>query len=305
MSSQTVTQAVAQRDEGPIAVIKAHQRKIAPVLPDHIPVKQFIGLAVGALYRDPKLMSAAKNNPGALMNALMRCATLGHQPGTEEFYFVPRKNKKNRGLPEIQGIEGYRGIVERMYRSGAVASVVVREVCANDRFVYVEGEMDRPKHSFAHNEHGGTGADFFGPKGSVDRGEMVGVYAYAVLMTGAVSRVVLLSRDDVMAAKDSGDGGDSDFSPWQRLDAGPQHPEFRGRSMWWKTAARRLEPWVPTSAEYRREQARAAAEAHRIVADPDTPPATDMPMSDYVDGEVVDEVPAEDWPTTAQPGGVQ
>jgi hypothetical protein len=44
----------------------------------------------------------------------MRCAALGHQPGTDEFHLIPRKIK---GRPTVQGIKRYRGIVERMYRS--------------------------------------------------------------------------------------------------------------------------------------------------------------------------------------------
>ena len=296
----TVSQAVAERDEGVVSIIHAHQNRLAPVLPDHIDVDTFVGLATGALFRDPKLMQAAQNNPGALMNALMRCASLGHQPGTEEFYLTPRKNKKNRGLPEIQGIEGYRGIVERMYRSGAVASVIVREVCALDRFRYVEGVTDRPQHNFSGadaDDLNATGADFFGATGSRDRGPMVGVYAYAVLTTGAVSRVVILSKDDVMAAKNAGDGGDSEYSPWNRFDAGPDKPEFKGRSMWWKTGARRLEPWVPTSAQYRKEVARAEAEAQRVSV-PHTPLGAVVPPGrDVMEAEVVHD--ATDWPEVA------
>ena len=91
---------------------------------------------------------------------------------------------------------------------------------------------------------------------------MVGVYAVARFMTGDWSRPVLLSRNDVFAARAAGGWKPDDkYSPWNRLDAGPDHPEFQGRSMWLKTAARRLEPWVPTSAEYRREQLRASASA--------------------------------------------
>ena len=66
-------------------------------------------------------------DPGA--DALRRTRT-AHQPGTDEYYLLHRKIK---GRPTVQGLEGYRGIVERMYRSGAtVKSVVVREVCAKD-----------------------------------------------------------------------------------------------------------------------------------------------------------------------------
>lgn len=302
MTAQTVSDAVAKRESGAELAVRSYKPRIAAVLPPHINAEQFSGLALAALYRDPKLREAANNNVGAFMNALMRCASLGHQPGTEEFYLVPRRNKKNRGLAEVQGIEGYRGIVERMYRSGAVASVIVREVCADDKFRYVEGITDRPQHNWSGadtHDTNATGADFFGPEGSRNRGQMVGVYAYAVLLTGAVSRVVLLSRDDVMAAKANSDGADSEFSPWNRLDGGPDHPELKGRSMWWKTAARRLEPWVPTSAEFRREMARAAAEAERVIREDRLQPSFPTDPEDVVDGQIVDA--GEEWPETAKP----
>ena len=144
---------------------------------------------------------------------------------------------------------------------------------------------DRPQHSIG--GEGNSGADFFGAIGGRDRGLMVGVYAYAILTTGAISRVVLLSRDDVMAARDASDSKDSPYSPWNRLDGGKDRPEFTGRSMWWKTAARRLEPWVPTSAEYRREQLRAAAQATAPTTAPPAwlPPADEL--NDITDAEVV------------------
>jgi recombination protein RecT len=292
VTTNTVSQAVAQREAGPVAIINQNKGKLGPVLPDHIDVDQFVGLAVGALFRDSKLMEAANNSPAALMNALMRCAALGHQPGTDEFYLTPRKIK---GTLQIQGIEGYRGIVERMYRSGAVASVVVREVCANDPFRYIEGQDEVPVHEIG--GRGTTGADYFGADGNRDRGQMVGVYAYAKLTTGAVSRVVILSKSDVMAAKESSDGANSEHSPWNRLDGGKERPQFKGRSMWWKTAARRLEPWVPTSAEYRREQLRAAVEADNlrrepaVIRDIETGHAYDAGTGEIVDGEFADDQP--------------
>jgi recombination protein RecT len=264
--TETVSNAVAKNEGSALVVAQSYSERFAAVLPDHIDTKGFLGLAAGALYRDPKLMQAANNSPAAFMNALMRCATLGHQPGTEEFYLTPRKNKANRNLPEIQGIEGYRGIVERMYRSGAVASVIVREVCANDKFQFVEGVHDRPVHE----------VDWFG----TGRGDMVGVYAYAVLTTGAVSRVVILNKADVMAAKAKSEGSSSDYSPWKTSE----------RSMWWKTAARRLEPWVPTSAEYRREQLRAVAEAQIAQTDIRTERGhVDVATGEIHDAELVDE----------------
>jgi len=248
MTSQTVTTAVATQEPQPVVLLRSYQDRFAVILPDHIEAKQFVGLAAAALYRDPALMTAANNSPGEFANVMLRCASLGHQPGTDEFYLIPRKSKKHNSRTIVQGIEGYRGIVERMYRSGAVASVIVREVCERDKFRFVEGVYDKPQHEW----------DMWHPE---NRGEMVGVYGYAILNTGATSRVAILSKADVMAARDNSDGATSDHSPWNRLDAGKDLPQFTGRSMWWKTAARRLEPWVPTSAEYRREQLRASVAA--------------------------------------------
>jgi recombination protein RecT len=280
----TVSQAVEQKNTGPVAIMWQRRAHFDAVLPQHVDIDAFLGTAAGALYGNGDLMEAAQANPDSLITALMKCAALGHQPGTDEFYLVPRKRK---GRPEVQGIEGYRGIVERMYRSGAVSSVVVREVCAGDQFSYVEGVDAKPVHKFGGD--GTTGADFFGATGSRSRGEMVGVYAYAILKDGAVSRVVLLSRDDVMASREASDSKNSQYSPWNRLDGGPNRPEFKGRSMWWKTAARRLEPWVPTSAEFRREQLRASVAASQ----PSTrgqvgaPPAN-AAIEGPVDAEIVD-----------------
>jgi recombination protein RecT len=270
MTAQTVTQAVATREAGIVNVMWDRKTHFAAVLPDHVDVKSFLGTAAAALYGNADLMKAAEASPDSLITALMRCAALGHQPGTDEFYLTPRMVK---GRPSVLGIEGYRGIVERMYRSGAVKSVIVREVCAKDKFKFVEGEMDKPLHAAGGGDpynSNSTGADFFGTHGSRDRGAMVGVYAYAILTTGAVSRVAILNRDDVHAARDAGGyKADDRYSPWNRADGGAGHPEFTGRSMWWKTAARRLEPWVPTSAEYRREQLRAAASAADLARLPD------------------------------------
>lgn len=309
MSTQTVSNAVATRDAGPVAVMWSKKKHFDAVLPASVDVEAFLGTAAGALYADPKTMAAAVTNPDSLITVLMKCAALGHLPGTEEFYLY---NRKRKGRPEVAGTEGYRGIIERMYRSGAVAKVVVREVCADDPFEYVEGVDRVPRHEVG--GQGTTGAAFFGAKGDRKRGEMVGVYAYAELLTGSVSRVVLLSRDDVHAARDSGDAKDSEFSPWNRLDGGAAHPEFRGRSMWWKTAARRLEPWVPTSREYRASMLTASARAAELSP---PPRLTQLPPSDsaVVDAVIVDDPdvppaeqpppPADAAPSAAPAGGTR
>src|SRR5947207_1253334 len=142
----TVSQAVEKRQEGPVTIMWSRRAHFAAVLPASVDVEAFLGTAAGALYGNRDLMDAARSNPDSLIVVLMRCAALGHLPGTDEFYIY---NRKRKGRPEVAGTEGYRGIIERMYRSGAVAKVVVREVCARDYFRYSEGDDERPAHRFA------------------------------------------------------------------------------------------------------------------------------------------------------------
>lgn len=306
MSAQTVSSAVARRQEDRTAIdfMWSKRSHLRTVLPKSVDIDAFLGTAAGALYasdvpgKSLTLMKCAIANVDSLFVALMECAALGHMPGTDEYYLTPRTD---HGRLVVLGIEGYKGVVERMYRSGAVSNVIVREVCENDQFRYVEGEMDKPVHQFGGN--GGTGKAFFASAGK--RGEMVGGYAYAHLLTGAVSRVVLLSRDDIFAARDSGGYKATDsYSPWNRMDGGEGHPEFKGRSMWWKTFAKRLEPWVPTSAEWRRESLRASASAAEHAVSQHKVPeltavAVDTSTGEVVDAEIVDEQAA---PAAGAPG---
>jgi recombination protein RecT len=156
-----------------------------------------------------------------------------------------------------------------------VSSVVVEVVRTNDTFRYVIGRDGRPVHEL----------DWF----SDNRGDLIGVYAYAVMKDGATSKVVVLNKRQVMEAKAKSDGRNSDYSPWNTNE----------ESMWLKTAVRRLAKWVPTSAEYMREQLRAQAE---VAGELVTNPAANVPAMpsvlneadpDYeddspVEGELVD-----------------
>jgi len=93
----------------------------------------------------------------------------------------------------------------------------------------------------------------------------------------------------VLAARDSGGyRPDDTHNPWNRLDGGENHPEFRGRSMWWKTFAKRLEPWVPTSAEWRRESLRASASASEHAISQHRAPALPAARVDTGTGEIID-----------------
>jgi recombination protein RecT len=184
-----------------------------------------VRLATGLLRRSPDLTAVAMKNPDSLKSALLECARLGHDPGTDAFALVAFGN-------EIVGIEQYQGEIERMYRAGGVASVVCEVVRQHDMFDYQPGSA--PQH----------GADWFGGNGV--RGDLVGVYAYANLNGGGISQVVVMGAEEVGKHRDVA----RTKTIWQKW------PE----SMWKKTAIHELEKWVPTSAEYQRERLRALAE---------------------------------------------
>lgn len=290
MTAQTVGTAVAttQQDQTPSALIKRHMSDFAQVLPSHIKPETWVRLAQGALKKGKKfqqngrdtnrteLEQAALNNPAAFMAALLDAARLGLEPGTEQYYLTPRR-VKNKGL-EILGIPGYQGYIELMYRAGATSSVVAEVVYEKDTFRFQPGRDETPHHEIDWDAE--------------SRGELRLVYAFARMKDGGTSRVVVLNRADITRIKASATAASSEYSPWTT------HPA----AMWLKSAVRQLAKWVPTSAEYIREQLRAVADVQAeqqqrrdyagpqvIVSDPD-----------FVEGEIVEQDTDED---TARPDG--
>lgn len=288
-TADTVTNAVARKDNSPIGLIKQYSNDFASVLPSHIKAETWVRLAQGALKKgkrvddkkDPnfgqfELDVAARNNPGVFLAALLDAARLGLEPGTEYYYLTPRRVK---GRLEILGIVGYQGHIELMYRAGAVASVIAEVVYANDVFRYQPGRDDVPQHEIDWD------AD--------DRGALRLVYAYARMKDGATSRVVVLNKADIARIKASSQGADSQYSPWKNHEA----------AMWLKSAVRQLQKWVPTSAEYRREVMRASAEAQRVAEAAPMPVPDPAVYGDTIDGELV---PEGEWPAPADiPDGAE
>lgn len=251
--------AIEKRDNGPEALVRQYKEDFTLVLPAHVKGETWMRLAYGALRRDSNLLQVASRNPGSLMNALLECARLGHEPASDSYYLVPFGN-------EVQGIEGYRGVVERMYRAGAVASVKAEVVRRNDTFDY-DPDMERPHHK----------VDWFS-----DRGPIVGAYAYAIFKDGSTSRVSVINRADIEKVKKESKGSDKASSPWVKWE----------EQMVLKTVAKRLEPWVPTSNEWRREQLRAAREVAAEQTTTSAPaPHVDHDTGEVLEGELVDDGP--------------
>jgi recombination protein RecT len=165
-----------------------------------------------------------------------------------------------------------------IYRAGAVSSVVVEAVRANDHFRWVPGEMTKPVHE-------PPAGNWFT---AADRGAVVGAYAYAIMRDGAVSEVVIVDDERIARAIQSSPTGNSSYSPWKT--------DYRAMVL--KTAAHDLTKWVPTSPEFAREQLRVQRDValeHAPVVNvtglaevPLEPPADPA----VVDAEIVDPEPA-------------
>ena len=225
----TISQAVAQRDNTPANLVRSYQSDFASVMPSHIKPEAWVRIAVGALKKGKKqgdryeLEIAAQNNPGVFLAALLDAARLGLEPGTEQYYLTPRKVK---GQLEILGIVGYQGIIELIFRAGAVSSIIAECVYQGDTFEFQPGRDPYPRHVIDWDAE--------------DRGPLRLAYAYAMMKDGATSKVVVMNRAAILAVKASSQGSDSEYSPWVKHEA----------SMWLKSAVRQLAKWIPTSSEY-------------------------------------------------------
>lgn len=272
--------------------IASYTGNLSRVAPKHIDADAFIGLAAAYVARSPQLMEAAQVNPAALVMALRECAALGHTVGKDTYVLTPFRNTKWRdnGRPQwdIVGVEVYKGVLERMFRAGGVQSVHVQVIRESDRFT--PGRPGTvPYHDFPWDA-------------SVDqRGPLVGVYAWAVMLSGAPSHCILMNRHDVQKHRAASRSGDAFWGPAWPAE-GPWTPD-----MWQKTALHKLEPYVPTSAAYRWEIAAANANGSGWKGVPDAPvvPSAGDGAQDIQDAEILDERGSQgtgaDWPDARKP----
>lgn len=275
MNAQTISAAVAVRDSSPTGLVQQYKDQFALVLPSHMKPEAFVRVAVGVLRRNEKLAKAAANDSGAFLAAMMDAARLGLEPGTEQYWLLPRYDGKKK-CEIVHGQRGYQGEIELIYRAGAVASVVCEVVRERDLFAWNPGQldtrpdgpprwhgpMDRPLHVINWDLE--------------DRGPLKFVYAYGLMKAGGVSKVVVLNRADIAKAKAMNRGTDSDNSPWVKWE----------EAMWLKTGIHRLQKWVPTSSEYIGVKPGPSAVTAMQVPALVPPPSAPMPSNDEMWDEV-------------------
>lgn len=279
MSNQ-IAKAIAEREQGPSALIETYRPDFTAVLPTHVKPEQWMRLSVGLLRRNRSLAAVAQANPYSLLSALLDCARKGLEPG-DTYHLVPFGS-------EIVGIADYKGLIQLMHNSAAVKAVKSEVVRAGDlelhpdglpRFLWEPDEMDRPRHK----------PDWFS-----DRGELIGAYAYAVMADGSISQVIVMNAAEIMQIKAVSKTSKKSDSPW---NVWPDR-------MWRKTVIRQLAKFVPMSterlqawAERTDEPPRALPHANEL---PPVPTGALYDDGDVVDGEVVADPPADVVDATPQ-----
>jgi len=191
--------------------------------------ERFARICVTAFRQSPELQ---KCSPASILGAMMTCAQLDLEPNTPAglCYLIPRWSTKLRGM-ECQFQLGYRGVLELLYRSGAIASF-------NADVVY-KGELERGLFSYTSGIHPNIEHHIDLLDNSARTGnpaDIVAAYAAVVLKSGEpVMRLVTRKEIDAAMAMSGGKSGPS--AVWKS-----HYP-----AMAIKTAIHRLSKWLPTS----------------------------------------------------------
>lgn len=199
--------------------------------------ERFTRICLTAMRQTPKL---AQCEPASILGAMMTCAQLNLEPNTPQglAYLIPY----NR---ECQFQVGYKGLMQLMYRSGAIASfnadVVYRQEVEQGLFEYESGISPRISHKI----------DLLNPEARTGNPEdVIAAYAAVVLKTGEpIVRLVTKMEIDQARALNRGNS-----------------PAWRDHyaAMAIKTAIKRLSAWLPVTKvadAFAAEEATAPAEA--------------------------------------------
>lgn len=199
--------------------------------------ERFTRICLTAMRQTPKL---AQCEPASILGAMMTCAQLNLEPNTPQglAYLIPYGR-------ECQFQVGYKGLMQLMYRSGAIASfnadVVYRQEVEQGLFEYESGISPRISHKI----------DLLNPEARTGKPEdVIAAYAAVVLKTGEpIVRLVTKMEIDQARALNRGNS-----------------PAWRDHyaAMAIKTAIKRLSAWLPVTKvadAFAAEEATAPAES--------------------------------------------
>ena len=200
-----------------IGLLEQMKGEIARCLPRHLTPERMARIAMTELRKTPKLQEC---DPMSFIAAIMQASQLGLEPGIlGSCYLIPFNNNQT-GKVECTFMPGYRGFLDLARRSGQITSLVARAVYENDEFSYEFGLKE----------------DLIHKPSMSDRGELVAVYAVAILKDGG-HQFDVMSRKEVDAIRNQSKSKNN--GPWVT------HFEEMAK----KTVLRKLFKWLPCSVE--------------------------------------------------------
>ena len=231
-SASTVAETLAKKPDALRDIISgaAFRDAVARVLPKHLTPERFVGVAIAALTRTPKLQRCT---PVSVLKCLMELSMYGLEADGRRAHLIPFDNavkdgdgrKTGEKRMECSLIVDYKGIVECVRRSGEVS--------------YIHADVVYPEDSFRFKY--GSGAELVhepAEAGEQDTKAIRCAYSYVRLRDGSEDFVVLSKREVDGIRRRSRAANDG---PWVTDYA----------EMAKKTAFRRHSKWLPFSPEVR------------------------------------------------------
>ena len=251
------------------AKIEFNQATFALAMPKGTEAVQLVRDIITAVRTTPKLAEA---EPNSVLGAAMTCAQLGLRPGVlGQAWILPFWSKAIQGQ-RAQLIIGYQGFVDLAMRTGMVASVIARNVHANDYIEVDYGVSDTIVHR----------PNLAGP-----RGDTTGYYAIVKFVNGGRA-LQYASREEMEDWRDrfasTKDRSGKVYGPWV------DHFDAMAR----KTLVRQLANYMPKSAAFRDFGAALAADG--TVRTDLTPDADVVSASQWVEPDKAEIAAAPEQP---------
>lgn len=198
--------------------------QIAAALPKHLTPDRLARIVLTTIRLNPAL---AECSTTSLLAAAMQCAQVGLEPINGMAYLIPYNRKiKQAGQPDrwikdVQFQIGYRGLAALARRSGEITTIAAEPIYENDKFIYRKGFNEVLEHE----------------PNFRNRGELVGVYAYALTKDGGRYSFVMNKEEVDKIRKRS-----------KSADNGPWVTDYVEMAR--KTCFKNLAKWLPTSVEF-------------------------------------------------------
>lgn len=156
-----------------------NSKQFESVLPSHIPPAKFMRTVVGAIQNNPDILQCDQSS---ILLACQKAAQDGLIVDNREAALVAYNKKQGSNwVKHCQYQPMVAGVLKKLRNSNKLSAINALIVHKNDPFKYNPATDDLPDHA----------PDWFG-----DRGEMVGVYAFAKLNDGS-TQVEILTLSDI------------------------------------------------------------------------------------------------------------